>query len=149
MKQADAWLCCYIVGRSCNNQQRLRLWEIHYSYQVSLGFYQFLVRKTWFVFSLPFFFFYLSFFLFSFMPDHFLWQASPLPVQGVWRGKNKTGWIKYVVISQFLYPLPGTYFLALITLLLSVKYFINNILEETGKSESILFHIPEVLANVF
>ena len=77
-----------------------------------LGFYfpSPLVRKNRFVFlssSLFSFSSYLSFFVFSFLPGHFLWQASPLPGQGVWESKKKKQ-VTHHVVSQLLYPLAGT-----------------------------------------
>lgn len=94
-----------------------------------LGFYfpSPLVRKNRFVF-LTSFSFYLSFFLFfffPFMPNHFLWQVSPLPVQGVWERKKKTG---NSPCCYFSTPVPSSwytfFFLAFrFILLLSIKYF--------------------------
>lgn len=91
----DGWdFAVAIAVGKLHNQQRLCLWKSAWGSLLGLCWVStspVLGEKEQICLSffLPFFFFYLSFFLFSFMPDHFLWQASPLPVQGVWERKKK------------------------------------------------------------
>ena len=83
------------VGK-LDNQQRLCWWKSAWGSLLGLCWVSTFPVLWWegtdWSFFLPPFFLFLSFFFFFlsfFMPNHFLWQVSPLPVQGVWERKKK------------------------------------------------------------